>query len=39
MLYCHLYEDVKPIKPFPWKGSQGWKKLDRETIDKIQIII
>jgi len=37
-LYCHVYEDVKEIKPFDWKGSQGWKKLDEETIKKITLL-
>ena len=37
-LFCHIYEDVKPIKPFDWKGSQGWKTLDAETIKKISFI-
>ncbi len=27
-LWCHIYEDVQPLKPFQWKGTQGWKKLD-----------
>lgn len=35
-LYCHIYEDVKAIAPFEWKGSQGWKKLEQETINKIK---
>lgn len=26
-LYCHVYEDVRPIIPFPWKGKQGWTEL------------
>lgn len=34
-LYCHVYEDVRKIKPFPWKGCQGWKKVDQQTIDQI----
>lgn len=37
-LYCHIYEDVKPIKPFEWKGCQGWKKVDDEIIKKIIFI-
>ena len=37
-LWCHIYEDVKPIKPFAWKGCQGWKKLDQETINKIEYL-
>lgn len=34
-LYCHVYEDVRKIKPFPWKGCQGWKKVDQSIIDQI----
>lgn len=37
-LYCHVYEDVKAIEPFPWKGSQGWTELDEETKSKIKFI-
>lgn len=37
-LYCHVYGDVKPIKPFAWKGAQKWKKVDQETIDKIEYL-
>lgn len=37
-LFCHIYEDVRPIEPFEWKGSQGWKKLNQETINKIKFI-
>lgn len=27
-LWCHIYQDVQPIQPFLWKGTQGWKELD-----------
>lgn len=37
-LYCHIYEDVKPIKPFAWKGAQSWKKVAPSIIDKIVLI-
>jgi len=23
-LYCHVYENVKAIRPFAWKGKRGW---------------
>jgi hypothetical protein len=36
-LFCHIYENVQAIKPFPWKGSQGWKEVSIEI--KNQIII
>lgn len=35
-LYCHVYADVRPIKPFPWKGSQGWKTVDPEIVKNIE---
>lgn len=37
-LYCHIYEDVTPIKPFPWKGKQGWMKVPEEIINKIVLL-
>lgn len=37
-LFCHFYENVYPIKPFPWKGSQGWKKVSHDDIKRIEII-
>lgn len=36
--YCHIYEDVKTIKPFIYTpvGIQKWKKvIDEETLRKI----
>lgn len=37
-LYLHIYEDVKPIVPIPWKGTQGWKEVPMETKKQIQIL-
>ncbi|WP_036383987.1 hypothetical protein [Muricauda sp. MAR_2010_75] len=37
-LWCHVYENVQPIIPFDWKGTQGWKTLSEEEISKIQIL-
>lgn len=34
-LFSHFYENVKEIVPIPWKGSQGWKTVDQDFIDKI----
>ncbi len=34
-LYCHVYEDVQAIAPFPWKGSQGWRTVTDEIKTKI----
>lgn len=30
--YCHIYKDVRSIKPFPWKGSQGWTTVPPEYL-------
>lgn len=37
-LWCHFYDDVKPIKPIPWKGTQGWKKVPQEIIEQIEYL-
>jgi len=34
-LFVHQYTNVRPIKPFPWKGSQGWKTLNQTEISQI----
>lgn len=36
-LFCHIYENVFPIVPIPWKGTQGWKKVDNDFINKIEL--
>ncbi len=36
--YCWIFDNVKPIEPFPIKGKQGWTILDEETKDKIKIL-
>ena len=37
-LYCHFYEDVRPIVPFPWKGCQGWSEVPESLIQTIKYI-
>lgn len=37
-LYCHIYEDVKAIEPFEWKGSQGWREVPDEIKTQIKFI-
>lgn len=37
-LYVHIYMDVQPIVPFPWKGSQGWRTLGPEDKAKIKLL-
>jgi hypothetical protein len=34
-LYLHFYEDVKPIVPFNWKGTQRWSKAEQSIKEKI----
>ncbi len=36
-LWCHVYENVKELIPFPWKGTQGWKKLDFWLKQELQM--
>lgn len=37
-LYCLEFEDVRPIKPIPFKGSQKWKHVPQEIINQIQFL-
>ena len=37
-LMCHIYENVRPIKPIPFKGQQGWKILDDTIWEQIEFI-
>lgn len=37
-LFCHVYENVKPIESFLIKGKIGWLKLNDEIIKKIKFI-
>lgn len=37
-LYCHIYQNVRRIKPIPWIGSLGWKKLDPEFMNQIEFL-
>ena len=34
-LYCHVYENVIPIEPFDWKGSQGWKDVPQLIVESL----
>lgn len=38
-LWCHVYENVSPIVPIDWKGTQGWKIIDKQTYDNLKIRI
>lgn len=37
-LYCHVYENIRPIKPIPYKGAQGWRKLPESFWDLIEFV-
>lgn len=37
-LYCHIYEDVREIVPFEWKGCQGWSEVTEEIKKRIQYV-
>jgi hypothetical protein len=37
-LFCHCYANVRRIEPFKLSGSQGWRVLDKDVIQKIQIL-
>lgn len=37
-MWLHIYENVRPIKPFPFKGAQRWTKLDDTIWDKIEFV-
>jgi len=34
-LWCHIYKDIKPIKPFPFKGKQGWSTVGDGILGKL----
>jgi hypothetical protein len=37
-LWCHVYEEVRPIKPFAWKGSRKWSTVTDEQKQLIELI-
>jgi len=37
-LYCHVYEDVRQIKPIIWKGTQGWKEVTKDIKSTIVVL-
>lgn len=37
-LFCHVYENVTPIIPIPWKGSQGFRPVPQDVIEQIQLL-
>lgn len=36
--FLHIYEDITPIVPFPWRGQLGWKTLTTEEKSRIKIL-
>lgn len=36
-LWCHIYENVMPINPFPFKGNLKWKELSGDDIKNINL--
>jgi len=37
-LWCHIYKNVRAIKPIPWKGKQGWMKVPAEIESQIEYL-
>ncbi len=37
-LFCHVYENVHPIMPIPWKGKQGWSTVPKSVLEQIIIL-
>ncbi|HEY1054245.1 MAG TPA: hypothetical protein VGE24_03895 [Emticicia sp.] len=37
-LWCHIYQNVQAIKPFPIKGAQGWRILTDEQKNMIELL-
>lgn len=37
-LFVHIYEDVMPIKPFPWKGQLSWKDVSPDIQQQIEYL-
>ncbi len=38
LLYCYVYENVRKINPFKFKGAQGWTSLKESDIKKIRFL-
>ena len=36
--YCHVYTNVQAIKPFAWKGTQGWKEVPQKIKEQIKLL-
>ena len=37
-LYCHIYKNVRPIEPIPFKGKQGWSPVSLELEKSLKYI-
>lgn len=38
LLFCHIYDNVRAIEPFPWKGTQGWSDVPQTIIRGIKYL-
>ncbi len=38
-LFCHVYEDVTPVLPFEYKGSQKWGKVTEQQREILTPVI
>jgi hypothetical protein len=38
-LFCHVYENVLPILPFKWEGSQKWRIVSDEIKNSIRLLL
>jgi hypothetical protein len=36
-LFCHVYQDITPIVPLLWNGTQKWKEVDQSFKELIVI--
>ena len=37
-LWCHIYVNIRPIIPFKWTGSQGWRVVPKQIQESIKYI-
>jgi hypothetical protein len=37
-LWCHVYEDVQPIDPIAWTGTQGWSTVSDDFKRQINLL-
>jgi hypothetical protein len=37
--FCHFYENIQAIEPFPFKGAQGWKSLSEADLECMKKVL